>query len=100
MPYFAKIENGVVTNVIVADQSFIDGGNVDGFWLETTYGAVGGVVYDPPANVGIEIFKDGLPEIPAPIPTDKPCVRENYAGIGYIYDAARDVFVPPIVHTS
>jgi len=76
MAYFAKIEDGIVTNVIVADQSFIDAGNVEGTWIET-------------------IFKDGLPELPQPIPTDKPCVRKNYAGIGYTYDPVRDAFIAP-----
>jgi len=33
--YFAKIENGIVTNVIVADKSFID--TQPGIWLETKY---------------------------------------------------------------
>ena len=95
MAYFAKIEDGIVTNVIVADQAFIDAGHVEGTWLETTFGAIGGVVYEQPINDGITIFKDGLPELPKPIPTDTPCVRKNYAGIGYTYDAVRDAFIPP-----
>jgi hypothetical protein len=86
MAYFAKIEDGIVTNVIVASQEFIDAGHVEGTWLETTFGAVGGVVYEQPVNDGITIFKDGMPDIPKPIPTDTPCVRKNYAGIGYTWD--------------
>jgi hypothetical protein len=95
MAHFAKIENGIVTNVIVADQTFIDAGHVEGVWLETTFGAVGGVIYELVPNDGITIFKDGLPDIPAPIPTNLPSVRKNYAGIGYTYDATRDAFISP-----
>lgn len=39
MPHFAKVENGVVTTVIVADQSFIDSGAVGDptTWVQTSY---------------------------------------------------------------
>lgn len=84
MGHFAKVENGIVTNVIVADQEFIDAGHVEGTWLETTLDAIGGVVYEKPT--------DGQTEL---IPTNLPCVRKNYAGIGYTYDEARDAFIPP-----
>ena len=95
MAHFAKVENGIVTNVIVADQEFIDAGHLEGNWIETTFGAIGGIVYEQPVSDGITIFKDGLPDIPKPIPTNLPCVRKNYAGIGYTYDEARDAFIPP-----
>ena len=36
MAHFAKIENDVVTQVIVADQEFINSGAVDGEWVATT----------------------------------------------------------------
>jgi len=76
MAYFANVENGVVTNVIVADQEFINSGVLPGLWLETTFGALGGVVY-----------VDNKP-------TDLPSVRKNYAGIGDTYDLILDAFVP------
>jgi hypothetical protein len=85
MAYFAKIEDGIVTNVIIADQEFIDAGYVEGTWLETTFSAVGGVVYEQPINGNITEL----------IPTDTPCVRKNYADIGYTYDAVRDAFIAP-----
>jgi hypothetical protein len=75
MAYFAKIEDGIVVNVIVADQAFIDAGHVEGTWLETTFGALGGIVY-----------VDGKP-------TDLPSVRKNYAGIGNKYDLVLDAFI-------
>jgi hypothetical protein len=79
MSHFAKIENGIVTNVIVAEQDFID--TLDGTWIQTSYRTRGGVHYDtdvwpPSADGGIAL-------------------RKNYAGIGYTYNAERDGFIPP-----
>lgn len=39
MAHFAKVENGVVTNVIVAEQEFIDSGAVGdpASWIQTSY---------------------------------------------------------------
>jgi len=37
MSHFAKIENGIVTEVIVAEQDFID--TLDGRWIQTSYNA-------------------------------------------------------------
>ena len=89
MAHFAKIENGIVTNVIIADQEFIDAGHVEGLWLETTIDAIGGFVYE---------LDDSTPS--KLIPTDKPTVRKNYACIGYSYDAQRDAFIPPKPYNS
>jgi hypothetical protein len=89
MGHFAKVENGIVTNVIVADQSFIDASGIEGTWLETTIGAVGGIIY--------EISKEN-PTLP--IPTNLPCVRKNYAGIGYTYNETLDAFIPPKLYNS
>ena len=38
MPYFAKINNNIVTNVIVADQNFIDSGVLgdSSLWVQTS----------------------------------------------------------------
>ena len=71
MAHFAKIENGTVTQVIVADQEFIDSGILDGRWVQTSYNTHGGV------------HPEGRP------------LRKNYAGIGFIYDETRDVFYAP-----
>jgi len=73
MAHFAKIENGKVTNVIVADQEFID--TTDGTWVQTSYNTRGGVHY------GQDQQPDGLAQL-----------RKNYAGLGMIYDLVRDAF--------
>ena len=69
MSHFAKIENGIVTQVIVAEQDFID--TIDGEWIQTSYNTYGGQ------------HPEGRP------------LRKNYAGIGYLYDSERDAFIPP-----
>jgi hypothetical protein len=44
MAHYAKVENGIVTNVIVADQEFIDSGAVGDptTWIQTSYNTFGG----------------------------------------------------------
>lgn len=76
MSHFAKVENGIVTDVIVAEQDFIDSGLVGNpdDWIQTSYNTIGG--YHP---------------------ENKP-LRKNYAGIGYAYDKINDIFIPPQPH--
>lgn len=71
MSHFAKVENGVVTQVIVAEQDVIDSGLFGTDWIQTSYNTYGGQ------------HPEGRP------------LRKNYAGIGYTYDSTRDAFIPP-----
>jgi hypothetical protein len=79
MSHFAKVENGIVTQVIVAEADFISTGALGdpAGWVQTSYNTRGNVHYDQNGNV------------------DAEGVRGNYAGIGYTYDAQNDVFVAP-----
>jgi len=79
MAHFAKVENGVVTSVIVIDQETLNTGHWGdpALWVQTSYNTQGGV-----HKLG------GTP------------LRKNYAGIGYSYDAGRDAFVPPKPYAS
>lgn len=70
MSHFAKIVDGVVTEVIVAEQGHID--TLDGVWVQTSYNTYGGV-----HKLG------GTP------------LRKNFAGIGYTYDVVLDAFIAP-----
>ena len=81
MSHFAKVENGTVTQVIVAEQDFIDAGHVGdpASWVQTSYNTRGGVHYS--AETG---EADG-----------GVALRGNYAGIGYVYDAELDAFYAP-----
>ena len=73
MAHFAKVENGIVTQVIVIDQETLNSGNWGDptSWIQTSYNTQGGQ------------HPEGRP------------LRKNYAGIGYTYDAGRDAFIPP-----
>ena len=80
MSYYAKVVNRIVTRVIVAEPefftTFID--NSPGTWIQTSYNTRGNVHYGP----------DGQPD-------GGVALRGNYAGVGYTYDPAHDVFYPP-----
>jgi hypothetical protein len=76
MSHFAKVENGVVTQVIVAEQDVIDSGLFGTGWVQTSYNTSGGQ------------HPEGRP------------LRKNYAGIGSIYDAQRDAFMLPKPYPS
>jgi len=77
MSHFAKVENGVVTQIIVAEQDFINSGAVGqpSDWIQTSYNTRGNVHYG----------RDGKPD-------GDVALRGNYAGIGSIYDTEHDVF--------
>jgi hypothetical protein len=82
MAHFAKIENNVVTQVIVVDnKDCADASGVEkeyigaafcerlfgGTWKQTSYNG---------------------------------SIRKNYAGVGYAFDAERDAFIPPKPYNS
>ena len=79
MSHYAKVENGIVTQVIVAEYDFIATGALGdpAAWIQTSYNTRGNMHFD--AN-GV---------------ADAGGVRGNYAGIGYTYDSVNDVFVAP-----
>lgn len=78
MAHFAKVSNGVVVQVIVAEpeffQTFVD--TSPGEWIQTSYNTHGGQ------------HPEGRP------------LRKNYAGIGFTYDRSRDAFIPPKPYAS
>jgi hypothetical protein len=73
MSHFAKVVDGKVTQVIVAEPEFFDTfvDSSPGTWLQTSYNTHGNQ------------HPEGRP------------LRGNYAGIGYTYDATNDVFIAP-----
>ena len=83
MGHFAKVSNGIVTRVIVAEADFFNNFVDDspGQWIQTSYNTRGGVHYQPNTN--------------EPSDDQSKALRKNYAGIGYTYDAAKDAFIPP-----
>lgn len=73
MAHFAKVKDGVVEQVIVAEpeffETFVD--TSPGDWIQTSYNTHGGK------------HPEGRP------------LRKNFAAVGDTYDAQRDAFIPP-----
>tara|TARA_B100000035_G_C21012276_1_gene560197 strand:- start:590 stop:955 length:366 start_codon:yes stop_codon:yes gene_type:complete len=72
MAHFAKVnDKGIVTQVIVAEQDYIDSLKYDGGdWIQTSYNTHAG-----------EHLLGGTP------------LRKNFAGVGMTYDKDRDAFI-------
>jgi len=74
MSHFAKVLDGKVTQVIVAEldffETFVD--TSAGNWIQTSYNTKGN-----------KHLLGGMP------------LRGNFAGIGFTYDKENDVFIPP-----
>ena len=79
MAHYAKVNNGTVIQVIVAEadffETFVD--SSPGAWIQTSYNTHGGV-----HTLG------GTP------------LRKNYAGVGFTYDSALDAFYAPKPYAS
>ena len=73
MSHFAKVCDGKVVQVIVAEQEFFDTfvDSTPGEWIQTSYNTIGGQ------------HPEGRP------------LRKNFAGIGFTYDREKDAFIPP-----
>lgn len=89
MSHFAKVVDGIVAQVIVAEPEFFDNfvDSSPGQWLKTSYNMRGGVYYDPATGEPHANQKEM-------IAADEGRQRKNYAGIGYTYDSQRDAFIP------
>lgn len=74
MAHYAKVLDGKVIKVIVAEadffNSFVD--DTPGEWIQTSYNTRGG-----------QHTLGGTP------------LRKNFAGVGYTYDKEKDAFIPP-----
>lgn len=86
MSHFAKVTNGFVVEVIVAEQDFINTLPNPESWVQTSYNTRGGVHYEPNSNI--------------PSQDQSKALRKNYAGIGFVYDNNRDAFIPPQPYPS
>ena len=88
MSHFAKVINGIVTNVIVAEPEFFDTFIDDshGQWIKTSYNMRGGVYYTNGTKIPAEDQ--------SVIEGDEARMRKNYAGIGYTYNKIKDIFIP------
>jgi hypothetical protein len=78
MAHYAKVVNGLVVNIIVAEPEFFDTfiDSSPGEWIQTSYNTHGG---EHPNNTPL---------------------RKNYAGVGYTYNRELDAFIPPKLFAS
>ena len=87
MSYYAKVDKGVVIQVIAAEAEFFNT-FVDvtpGEWIQTSYNTRGGVHY----------ARDENNQISGPSEDQTKALRKNFAGVGWIYDKDRDAFYEP-----
>jgi hypothetical protein len=72
MSYFAKVENGIVTEVIAITQENINSGLWGDpiNWIQTSYNTRGGIHYAPDSNT----------------PDGGEALHMNYAGVGFNWD--------------
>jgi hypothetical protein len=85
MSHFAKVLDGKVVQVIVAEKEFFDTfvDSSPGTWIQTSYNTRGGKHYGQDGN-----------------PDGGVALRGNYAGIGFTYDSDNDVFYAPQPYPS
>lgn len=88
MGHFAKIVDGKVVEVIVAEPEFFDTfvDTSPGEWLQTSCNTRGGIHYKPNSW--------------EPSDNQSKALRKNFAGVGYTYDRSRDAFIPPKPYPS
>jgi len=86
MAHYAKVADGIVEQVIVAEADFFDTfvDSSPGEWIQTSYNTHGGIHYSP---------ETGEPDDGTPL-------RKNYAGVGFTYDKTRDAFYAPQPYPS
>lgn len=88
MAHYAKVTDGKVTRVIVAEaeffKTFVD--DSPGDWIQTSYNTRGGIHYQPNSDT--------------PSSDQSKALRKNYAGIGWTYDSEKDAFYEPQPYAS
>ena len=79
MAHYAKVKDGIVQQVIVAEQDFIDNlvDDTPGKWIQTSYNTRGGKHYKEDGTESSDQSK---------------ALRKNFAFVGGTYDKAKDAF--------
>ena len=83
MAHYAKVDNGRVINVMVAEEDFFDSfvDTIPGTWIQTSYNTRGGVHYDQETGLASSDQSKAL--------------RYNYAFIGGLYNYQDQAFHAP-----
>ena len=126
MAHYAKVRQGKVVKVIVAEADFFDNFVDDspGTWIQTSYNTRGGVHYEANSNDPSPIVYlipsgsttlqfnteneasasaaagEGAFPVTASDTSQTLALRGNYAGIGYTYDKTHDAFYEPQPYNS
>lgn len=95
MSYYAKILDGRIVNVIVAEEEFFNAfvDSSPGTWLKTSFNVKAGVYYDP--NTG-----NPHPEQERMLSEDIARRRKNFARVDGFYDHVNDAFIDPKIFDS
>ena len=88
MSHFAKVCDGVVLNVIVAEpeffEEFVD--TIPGDYIQCSYNTRGGIHYQPNSN--------------NPSEDQSKALRKNFPSKGWTYNPILDAFIPPKPYAS
>ena len=88
MAHFARVDKGIVKEIIVAEQDFIDSyvATEPGEWIQCSYNTRGGIHYQ----------SDRI----TPSDDQTKALRKNYPSPNWTYDKDRDAFIPPCIFPS
>ena len=91
MAHFAKVVDGIVTEVIVAEQDFIDT-HCTGTWIQTSYNTREGVHMTTTIGEDDSHNPWGGYILTKPSDDQSKALRANFPGIGWVYDETNDIF--------
>jgi hypothetical protein len=90
MAHYARFHDGVVTDIIVCDEDYIDeyaaNDGTTAVYIQTSYNTRHGVHYEANSHT--------------PSADQSKALRYNYASIGGTYDEEADAFIPPKPYDS
>lgn len=83
MGHYAKVDQGKVVDVIVAEAEFFEDfvDTTPGEWIKCSYNTRGGMYYNPDSDT--------------PSSDQSKMLRYNFPAVGFNYDLAADAFYPP-----
>lgn len=86
MSHYALVDKGIVKQVIVAEQDYVDNVIFDepGEFIQCSYNTYGGVHY--------KVLESGER---VPSETQSKALRKNFPSPGFMYDSELDAFIPP-----
>ena len=96
MSYYAKVLNGIVTNIIIAEPDFMENEFIDtepGTWIKTSFNVRGGVYFDPETN-------EPHPDQETIISAEDGRQRKNFAWVGSKYSHEHDAFEGQKIYPS